>query len=52
MNTFHLPVAAVAFGFLARLRRLYFYRVMFISTKQLLLYSVQISYYIFRKYES
>jgi hypothetical protein len=56
MNTFHLPVAAVAFGFLlgcggftfialfSRLRNRCCY--------MMLLYSVQISYYIFRKHES
>jgi len=46
MNTFHLPVAAVAFGFLLGCGGFIFYRAIFMRTKYLLLCGIQISYHI------
>jgi hypothetical protein len=52
MNAFHLPVAAVAFGFLLGCGGFIFTDLCFICSERLLLCSIQIGYYIFRKYES
>jgi hypothetical protein len=52
MNAFHLPVAAVAFGFLLGCGGFTFTELYFMCSERLLLCSIGIGYYIVRKQEN